>query len=388
MKTVRPGVEVFLTEKKWRGPRLGLIAHAASVRPDLTPTARALQHAGFRLTALFAPEHGLAAALQDQAPVQGARDKATGLPVFSLYGKTLAPTPSMLEKIDAMVFDLQDIGVRYYTFVWTLALALEACARAKKPFLVLDRPNPLGGRTDGNLPNPDHLSFVGLHPVPVLHGLTAGEMALWLNTTRGWGADLHVYRASGWRRRMRFNDTGLPWVLPSPNMPTLDTATVYGGTCLFEATNLSEGRGTTRPFEIVGAPFLDGDAWAHALKPHGLAGVIFRPLVFRPTFHKWTGRLCGGLQLHVTNPSVFSSFRTGLALLHSAKRLAPRSFRWAPPPYEYETVKPPIDILAGTPLIRRAIDAGDSLRQLAAPWAAPRAAFDRALRPFRLYSKL
>lgn len=385
MRPVRPGVEGFLADRKWRGPRLGLIAHAASVRADLTPTALALRQSGFRIAALFAPEHGLSAALQDQAPVQGARDKDTGLPVYSLYGKTRTPTPAMLDKVDALLFDLQDIGVRYYTFVWTLALALEACARAKKPFIVLDRPNPLGGRIDGNIQAADHLSFVGLHPVPVEHGLTAGELALWLNATRGWRAELHVVRASGWRRRLRFNETGLPWVLPSPNMPTLDTATVYGGTCLFEATNLSEGRGTTRPFEIVGAPFLDGDVWARALKPHGLSGVTFRPLVFRPTFHKWAGRLCGGLQLHVTDPVVFSAFQTGLALLHTAKRLAPRSFRWAPPPYEYETVKPPIDILAGTPLIRRAIDAGDSLRRLAAPWAARRSAFDRALRPFRLY---
>lgn len=385
MKPVRPGVDVFLAGQKWRGTRLGLIVHAASVRADLTPTASALIQSGFRITALFAPEHGLTAALQDQAPVQGARDKSTGLPVYSLYGKTLSPTPGMLDKIDALVFDLQDIGVRYYTFVWTLALALEACARAKKPFIVLDRPNPLGGRTDGNIQAEDHLSFVGLHPVPVEHGLTAGELALWLNATRGWGAELHVVRAAGWRRRRRFNETGLPWVLPSPNMPTLDTATVYGGTCLFEATNLSEGRGTTRPFEIVGAPFLDGDAWARALKAQRLPGVTFRSLVFRPTFNKWAGRLCGGVQLHVADPAVFSSFQTGLALLHTAKRLAPKSFRWAPPPYEYETVKPPIDILAGTPSIRRAIDAGDSLRRLAAPWAAQRAAFGRATAPHRLY---
>ncbi|MBK7545709.1 MAG: DUF1343 domain-containing protein [Elusimicrobia bacterium] len=388
MKPVRPGVEGFLTEKKWRGPRLGLIAHAASVRPDLTPTALALQRAGFRLTALFAPEHGLAAALQDQAPVQGARDKATGLPLFSLYGKTLAPTPSMLDKIDAMVFDLQDIGVRYYTFVWTLALALEACARAKKPFLVLDRPNPLGGRTDGNLPNPDHLSFVGLHPVPVLHGLTAGELALWLNATRGWGADLRVFPATGWRRNQRFDATGLPWVLPSPNMPTLETASVYGGACLFEATNLSEGRGTTRPFEILGAPFLDGDAWARALARHALPGVAFRPLVFRPTFNKWAGRLCGGVQTHVTDWSAFSPFLTGVALLHTARRLAPRQFRWSPPPYEYERVKRPIDILTGSPAVRRAVDGGASLNDLAAPWAAQRAMFRAAVAPFRLYKSI
>lgn len=385
MSPVRPGVDGFLADRKWRGPRLGLIAHAASVRADLTPTAAALRGAGFRLEALFAPEHGLTAALQDQAPVQGARDKSSGLPVYSLYGKTLAPTRAMLDNVDALVFDLQDIGVRYYTFVWTLALALEACARAKKPFIVLDRPNPLGGRRDGNIQAADHLSFVGLHPVPVEHGLTAGEMAHWLNNTRAWGAELHVFRASGWRRGLRFNDTGLPWVLPSPNMPTLDTATVYGGTCLFEATNLSEGRGTTRPFEIVGAPFLDGDAWARALKSHPLAGVRFRPLVFRPTFNKWAGQLCGGVQLHVTDPAAFSSFQTGLALLHTAKRLAPRSFRWAPPPYEYETVKPPIDILTGSPLIRRAIDAGASLRPMAAGWAAQRAAFGRATAPHRLY---
>ncbi len=387
MTSARPGVEGFLAARKWRGPRLGLIAHAASVRPDLTPTALALRRAGFRLTALFAPEHGLTAALQDQAPIQGARDKTTGLPVFSLYGKTLAPTPAMLDTIDAMVFDLQDIGVRYYTFVWTLALALAACARAQKPFIVLDRPNPLGDRLDGNLPDPDHLSFVGLHPVPVQHGLTAGEIALWLNGAHRWGADLRVFPVVGWRRGTRFDVTGLPWVLPSPNMPTLDTATVYGGACLFEATNLSEGRGTTRPFEIVGAPFLDGGDWARALSRHRLPGVTFRPLVFRPTFNKWAGRLCGGVQLHVSTPEAFSSFRTGLALLQTAKRLAPRHFRWAPPPYEYETVKQPIDILTGSPAVRRAVDAGASLTDLAGPWATQRAAFWRATAPYRLYKK-
>jgi uncharacterized protein YbbC (DUF1343 family) len=215
--SARPGVEGFLAARKWRGPRLGLIAHAASVRPDLTPTALALRRAGFRLTALFAPEHGLTAALQDQAPIQGARDKTTGLPVFSLYGKTLAPTPAMLDTIDAMVFDLQDIGVRYYTFVWTLALALAACARAQKPFIVLDRPNPLGDRLDGNLPDPDHLSFVGLHPVPVQHGLTAGEIALWLNGAHALGRrPSGVSRSSGWRRGTRFDVTGLPWVSALP----------------------------------------------------------------------------------------------------------------------------------------------------------------------------
>jgi uncharacterized protein YbbC (DUF1343 family) len=367
---IKTGLDQFLgpVGRPWRKKRLGLIVHGASVTHRLEHAVDALIRKKCRITALFAPEHGLSADLQDQVPVQGNTGPRSKRPVFSLYGNTLSPTPAMLSHLDAVVFDLQDIGVRYYTFIWTMALAMKACAASGKPFIVLDRPNPLGGeKTEGNVSDPAFSSFVGLFPLPVLHGLTTGELARHFNRTQKIGADLRVIPMRGWRRSMRFNDTGLPWVLPSPNMATLETATVYGGMCLLEATTLSEGRGTTRPFEIIGAPFLNGPRLAHRLAAHRLPGVQFRPVSFRPTFNKWAGQLCGGVQLHVTDPIRFQPFRTGVTLLHAARRLSP-TFRWKNPPYEYETKKKPMDILCGTDKIRRVIDQGSSLSSLEKSW--------------------
>lgn len=385
---IQTGLDRFLGPRgrPWRNKRLGLIAHSASVTTALEPAADALQRTGFRLTALFAPEHGLAADLQDQAPVQGARDPNTKRPVYSLYGQTLSPTPAMLKNIDALVFDLQDIGVRYYTFIWTMALALRACAKAGLPFIVLDRPNPLGGiQMEGNIPDPAFASFVGLFPLPVVHGMTVGELARYFNRTQGWNADVHVVPMIGWKRAMRFNETGLPWVLPSPNMPTLDTATVYAGMCLLEATNISEGRGTTRPFEIVGAPFLDGALLAQQMAAHELPGVKFRPVSFRPTFNKWAGKLCGGVQPHVTDPARFQSFYTGLLLIQTLRRLSPK-FRWKAPPYEYETKKKPMDILCGTDTIRRMIEKDTALFPLVKSWNFSLKAFRQSRKIDLLYS--
>jgi uncharacterized protein YbbC (DUF1343 family) len=352
-----------------KGKRVGLIVHQASVDGQLRHAVDLLRNRkDFRVAALFAPEHGFYGDLQDQVPVDGARDPRTGLPVFSLYGPRRQPTAPMLKGLDALVFDLQDIGVRYYTFIWTMALALEAAAKTGITFVVLDRPNPLGGTVEGNLPDPAYASFVGLYPLPVRHGKTVGELAVYFNKKYQWGADLHVVKMKGWKRSMRFDETGLPWVMPSPNMPTLDTATVYAGMCLLEATNLSEGRGTTRPFEIVGAPFIDGHRLARALEKKNLPGVAFRPLAFRPTFNKWANQTCGGVQLHVTNFKTFKSFLTGLIFLQTVQELHPRRFKWNPPPYEYETVKRPIDILCGTDRIRKSIDAGDNLFNLSKTW--------------------
>src|SRR5262249_46950024 len=245
---------------------------------------------------------GIAGAAQDHARVGSTTDHATGLPVVSLYDRALAPREALLSGLDALVVDLQDVGARYYTFVWTTALCMQACARAGVPVVVLDRPNPLGGlRMEGNLPDPRAASFVGLYPLPARHGMTIGELAAYLNETHALGCDLTVVPMQGWRRAMRWEDTGLPWVAPSPNMPTPDTARVYPGGCLIEGPNLSEGRGTTRPFELVGAPFLDGRRLATALGRRALPGVAFRPAVFRPAFHKYRGQLCGGVQVHVTD---------------------------------------------------------------------------------------
>lgn len=318
--------------------------------------------------------------------MEDGRDPRTGLPVFSLYGETRVPTKRMLEGLDTLVFDLQDVGSRYYTFIYTLLHALEACARHARRLVVLDRPNPLGGTlVDGNVLDPEFRSFVGLHPLAVRHGMTVGELALLFRAELGLRVELRVVRMRGWRREMLFDDTGLPWVPPSPNMPTLDTALVYPGGCLVEGTNLSEGRGTTRPFEIVGAPWLDPWRLARDLDHDGLPGVRFRPLFFTPSFHKHAGTLCGGVQVHVTRRRRFPAFLAYLLLIAHARRQDPHRFAWREPPYEYESVKLPIDILCGGERERRAIEEGRSAKRLAPGWRREIAAFRKRRAPFLLY---
>jgi uncharacterized protein YbbC (DUF1343 family) len=387
-RRVRPGLEVLLERPAVvRGLRVGLVAHAASVTPDLVHASLALR-AGrhFQLVALFGPEHGITGEAQDLVEVGSARERATGLSVHSLYGDTRIPTPEMLSGLDAVVFDLQDVGARYYTYVYTLLHVLEACARDRKRVVVLDRPNPLGGEAvDGNVLDARFASFVGMHPLAARHGMTVGELALLFREERGLDVDLSVVRMRGWHRSMHFEDTGLPWVLPSPNMPTVDTAFVYPGACLVEGTNLSEGRGTTRPFELVGAPWLDGHALAAALEREPLAGVRFRPAEFTPTFQKHAGRLCAGVQVHVLDRGRFDAFLAYVLLIHHARRQDPRSFAWREPPYEYERRKRPIDILCGTDRVRLTMDAGLSPRRLAAVWKKERAAFVRRRTRYLLY---
>ncbi len=370
-----------------KGQRLGLLCHQASVD-------RALDHAldliasvrGVRLTALFAPEHGLWGAAQDHARIKTTRDPEIRLPVFSLYGRQRAPTPAMLSGLDALVCDLQDVGARYYTFVCTMTLAMAACARAGVRLIVLDRPNPLGGQhVEGNVLDPHFASFVGLYPLPVRHGMTIGELACYLNGRHGLNCPLEIIPMSGWRRLMLWEETELPWVPPSPNMPTPDTARVYPGACLIEGTNLSEGRGTTRPFEWIGAPFVAGDELACALNAEGLPGVHFRPCHFQPTFHKWKGRPCGGVHIHVTDRRRFKPYLTGLALIAQARRLYPRQFSWRRPPYEFDRRRLPIDLLLGTDQIRRQLEAGHPLRRIEAAWQRALAAFTRSRRSSLLY---
>jgi uncharacterized protein YbbC (DUF1343 family) len=387
--SVRTGLDVLLRDRLslLRGRRIGVLAHQASVDARLEHAALLLHDApGIRLARLFAPEHGLWGAAQDHAPIAGARDPVTGLAVASLYGARREPTPAMLAGLDTLVVDLQDVGSRYYTFVWTMALAMRACARAGVEVIVLDRPNPLGGAVvEGNIPDPRYASFVGLYPLPTRHGLTIGEVARWLALGHGIRPRLRVVEMRGWRRRMLWEDTGVPWVAPSPNMPTPDTARVYPGGCLYEGTNLSEGRGTTRPFEWVGAPYLDAHAYADMLQQERLPGVRFRPARFIPTFHKWAGRLCGGVQIHVTDRASFRPFVTGLALIAAARRLAPHRFAWRRPPYEFERRKLPIDILLGTDGIRRAMERGRPLREIERGWAADLARWKRRRAPALLY---
>jgi uncharacterized protein YbbC (DUF1343 family) len=386
---VRTGLDVLLSDRLslLRGRRIGLLAHQASVNASLDHAAVLLREVrSARLTRLFAPEHGLWGAAQDHAPIAGARDPVTGLAVASLYGLRREPTPAMLAGLDALIIDLQDVGSRYYTFVWTTALAMRACARAGVEVIVLDRPNPLGGSViEGNVPDPAFASFVGLYPLPARHGLTIGEAARWLALTHGLRPRLTVVEMRGWRRRMLWEDTSVPWVPPSPNMPTPDTARVYPGGCLFEGTNLSEGRGTTRPFEWVGAPYLDAHAYAEALGELRLPGVQFRPARFTPTFHKWAGRLCGGVQIHVTDRARFKPFATGLGVIGTARKLGRRRFAWRRPPYEFERRRLPIDILLGTDRIRRAMERGRTVNEVERDWAGDLAGWKRRRVPALLY---
>jgi len=390
MTAVLSGLDVLLGRLRTLlgGQSVGLLCHPASVTADLTPAAEALMRVkGMKLRRLFAPEHGITGAAQDLVLVGHEKDSLTGLPVMSLYGRRLDPDPRALDGLDALVVDLQDVGARYYTYNWTMALAMKAAARVHLPVIVLDRPNPLGGeRLEGNWPEAGWSSFVGLYPLPIRHGMTMGELAGYLNNKHELGCDLTVVPMLGWRRGMAWEDTGLPWVAPSPNMPTPDTARVYPGGCLVEGTNLSEGRGTTRPFEWIGAPYLDGPRLARALERRGLPGVRFRPVEFEPAFHKWKSQRCGGVQVHVTDAARFKPFATYLALIAEARRQAPRNFRWRRPPYEFERVRLPMDLLCGGPAIRRALERGVPLARLETSWRPDLVRFARERRPYLLYS--
>jgi len=389
---VKTGLDRF--EKAWPKPLnkapVGLLVHPASVNSGYFHSSELFfKTKKCRLNALFGPQHGIKGETQDNMiEWEGFRDKATGLPVYSLYGKSRKPLPEMLRGIDAMVIDIQDVGARYYTFIWTMALVMEACQEQNKAVVVLDRPNPLGGEmSEGPVLQPDYASFVGLRSLPVRHGMTIAEIALYLKNVYYPALDLYIISMEGWKRQMWFDNTCLPWVLPSPNMPTLETATVYPGMCLLEATNLSEGRGTTRPFEIFGAPFIEADTLAIRLKECGLPGVIFRPVHFLPTFHKHTGKLCGGAQIHVTERKKFKPFKTAAAILKSVRELYPKDFSWNRPPYEYEEELLPIDILAGTDRFRKDVDACRELDIMEGWWNKELSEFNRKIRKqYLIYS--
>ncbi len=369
------------------GSPLGLIVHPASVTSDLTSSPDALLGAGYDVAALLGPQHGARGEKQDNM-VESApfTDPRTSVPVHSLYGEVRQPTPDMLDGLDALVFDLQDVGVRVYTFVWTMTLAMEACREAGLRFVVLDRPNPIGGALrEGPVLRAGFESFVGLHPVPLRHGLTVGEMAKMANAEFGIGCELEVVQCEGWERGTWFDGTGLPFVPPSPNLPTLDSCTVYPGMVLLEGTNLSEGRGTTRPFETFGAPFLDARAVAEKLQDQELPGVKFRACHFEPMFQKHAGALCGGAQLHVTDRTVFEPVRTAVTILQAVKELVPSDFSWRDPPYEYETEKMPIDILWGSDALRVGIDAGRTADAILAGVGDEVRAFEELVGEYLLY---
>jgi molybdopterin-guanine dinucleotide biosynthesis protein MobB len=343
------------------GKRIGLVTNPSGLTSDGTPSWKALADLPeARLARLFGPEHGVDGGAVYMEGVSSSTHRETGLPVVSLYGTTLEslkPRPEDLADLDALVFDVPDVGSRYYTFHWTMLLAMEACAELGKRFIVCDRPNPLGGDVEGSPQDPDFLSFVGLHPIAVRHGMTSGELARLLASERGLDLDLVVSPMRGWGRDTAYADTGLPWVPPSPNIPTVDSARVFPGMCLLEGTNVSEGRGTTRPFETFGAPWLDPTVLVDALARWDLPGVAFLPTRFRPMFEKHAGETCGGAILTVRDPAAFRPFETGLAVIAAIRQLAAREFHWREKPYEFDS-RPAIDLLTGSSRFREALDAG------------------------------
>lgn len=391
MARVLSGLEVLLRDPPaWiRGVPLGLLCHPASVDRNLrsAPELLAARLPG-QLQLLFSPQHGLRGEKQDNmVSSPDFMDPRLGLPVYSLYGPRLDPPLEVLKQIQVLLVDLQDVGTRVYTYGATVARVLAAAARTGVKVAVLDRPNPISGlKVEGNLLKPAWASFVGPYPLPMRHGFTLGELAVYYNETQGLGCDLEVIPAQGWRRRQYFDQTGLPWVLPSPNLPTLEGALVYPGQVLLEGTNLSEGRGTTRPFEFFGAPFLEPRRILKELRNTPLPGVVLREAAFEPTFHKWAGELCHGFQLHVTDRRAFKPYYTTLALLSVIRRLYPEQFAWREPPYEYEYERRPIDLLTGDAAIREAIDAGCPVSELESSWQAELQGFLKESRRFRIYA--
>lgn len=402
VSAVRPGIDVLLADSSHLidGRRVGLITNRSGVGRDGTSSIDLLHgYAGAELAALFAPEHGIRGTEAEGSAIDDATDEGTGLPIYSLYGETRSPTPEMLASIDVLAFDIQDIGARYYTYVSTMALAMEAAGRAGIPMIVLDRPNPIGGLTQGPVLDPAFATFVGLYPVPVRHGLTAGELARLYRGAFGVEVELHVVPAAGWSADRWFDETDLPWIAPSLNMPSLESATHYPGTCLFEGTNLSVGRGTPTAFQVLGAPWLDGEAWVaeigavagagaaagtEAGAEAGIArlpGVEIRAVAFTPespSDGRFGGEEIPGIRLTVTDRSAYDPVRTAVAALLAARRLSGDAWEWRVRHF---------DRLAGSDRLRLAIDRGAPLDDITSEWAADVAAFEALRRPYLLYAR-
>ncbi len=390
MSNVITGLESLIQDPpKWlKGKRVGLLSNPASVDTRYRHASKLINEAfPGQLRALFGPQHGFRGEKQDNmVETENGWDPILDIPLFSLYGDVRSPTPAMLSEIEVLVVDIQDVGTRVYTFIQTLALCMASCSQAGIPVVVLDRPNPLGGEAvEGPLLRQEFRSFVGLYPLPLRHGLTVGELArlyadIWIQ-----GCSVEVIPMRGWRRDMMFNHTGLPWVIPSPNMPTMNTALVYPGQVVLEGTNLSEGRGTTLPFELCGAPFIKPHRLAAALEVHKIPGVVFREVYFEPTFHKWAGQLCGGLQLHVLDPGSFRPLLTTLAIIQEVINLYPDQFAWRPPPYEYEYEKLPVDVILGEQEIRQMLTAGASAEEIESSWQQEQEEFKRFKKAYHMY---
>jgi uncharacterized protein YbbC (DUF1343 family) len=385
---VELGSERVLATNRLKGRRIGVVCNPASVDRDLRHIAdRVRTQAGVTLGAIFGPQHGFRSDVQENMIETGhAKDKRRCVPVYSLYSETREPTADMLRGIDLLLIDLQDVGTRIYTYIYTMANCLRAARKYGIRVIVCDRPNPIGGiDVEGPMLVHGYESFVGMYPIPMRHGMTIGELARMFNEAFGIGAELEVVEMVDWKRDMYFDDTDTPWVLPSPNIPTLDTAVVYPGTVLFEGTNLSEGRGTTRPFELLGAPWVEAEAFTDRMNDLGLPGVKFRPAVIEPTFHKHAKSGCGGCQMHVVDRDAFRPVEAGVALIAAFRDADPRQFKWRDPPYEYERDKLPIDILAGSSELREQIEDGMSARDIAKSWEAPLREFEKLRKQFLLY---
>jgi uncharacterized protein YbbC (DUF1343 family) len=385
---VRLGSDVLLSSGRLKGSRIGVVCNHASLDRGFGHLIDKVSAAeGVTLAAIFGPQHGFRSDVQDNmVETPHGDDPRRRVPIYSLYSETREPTSEMLRGIDVLVIDLQDIGARIYTYIYTMANCMRAAARHGVQVIVCDRPNPIGGaQVEGACLDPGWESFVGQFPIPMRHGMTIGELAALFNETFGIGARLDVVRMEGWDRNMYADGTGLPWVMPSPNMPTLDTAIVYPGTVLFEGTMLSEGRGTTRPFELVGAPWIDAERFAAAMNSLGLRGAYFRPAGFEPTFQKHAKQPCGGCQIHVTDRASFKPVITGVALIDMFRRLDTDRFAWRQPPYEYEHDKMPIDILAGSNRLRQQVESGVPIAEIAASWKNDETGFQRLRRSFLMY---
>jgi uncharacterized protein YbbC (DUF1343 family) len=370
------------------GKRLGLLANPASVRRDYTHARDLFHHRfGERLTCLFSPQHGFFADKQDNMiESDHMKDPKLGIPVFSLYGETRRPTAAMFDHLDVLVVDLLDVGTRVYTFMYTLSYCMEAAKAWGKTIVVLDRPNPVGGvAVEGHLLNEAYRSFVGRYPLPMRHGLTMGELARLFNDHFGIGCDLHVVPMTGWTRGMHYPETGLPWVAPSPNLPTATSASVYPGQVIFEGTNVSEGRGTTQPFELSGAPYADPEALIAGILPEFLEGVHLRPVCFEPTSNKWQGHACRGVQIHVLDPDRYQPYALSLSLLKGFMVQGGDRFTWKSPPYEYEYEKLPMDLILGDSNTRKRLEEGESIRSIRASWQDDCGAFIRLKQRFHLY---
>lgn len=386
MSKVVPGIDVLLAQRLdlLQSQRVGIVTNHTGTNARLKSTVDLLVGTeGVQVTALFSPEHGLRGDLAAGEKVAGSTDPVTLLPVHSLYGETRKPTPEMLADVDVLVIDIQDVGTRFYTYTWTMALCLQAAAENGKRMVVLDRPNPITGvMVEGGLVHPGFESFVGLYPVPTRHGLTHGELALWLNKSQGIGADLHVVQMQGWERSLWWEDTGLPFVPMSPNSNGMAMAQLYPGTCFFEGTNLSEGRGTTTPFQVFGAPWLDERAVIAELKVRTLPGVLFRPTYFTPLASKHQGHFCRGVQIHVTDRNALRPVALGAHLLDVCNRLHPDRFEWIS--FGLNLLRP-VDRLSGSDRLSRAIDAGEAIGPVLTEWEAEAGAFWAEAAAYHLY---